>query len=70
MTAARALAALALAAAFGGLVVGLAYEPEDGLLMGVFMFASGAPAIVAAHLLVRRRRASRSLGLQFGWPWR
>jgi signal transduction histidine kinase len=66
VTAARALAALALAAALGGLVVGLAYEPEDGLLMGLFMFASGAPAIVAAHLLVRRRRASGSLGLQFG----
>jgi signal transduction histidine kinase len=67
MSAARALALLALAAALGGLVVGIAYKPGDGVLMGLFMFASGAPAIVAAHLLVRRRRASGSLGRQFGW---
>jgi signal transduction histidine kinase len=35
--------------------------------MALFMFASGAPAIVAAHVLVSRRRASGSLGRQFGW---
>ena len=67
MSPSRALAVLALAAALGGLVIGLAYKPADGLLMALFMFASGAPAIVAAHVLVSRRPASGSLGRQFGW---
>ena len=66
MTAGRALAVLALAAVLGGLVIGLAYGAKDGMLMGLFMFASGAPAIAAAHLLVSRRRASGSMGRQFG----
>ena len=61
----RALGVLALAAALGGLVFGLVYAPEDGLLMGLFMVACGAPVIVAAHLLVARRRAAGSLGRQF-----
>jgi signal transduction histidine kinase len=65
--AARALVVLALAAALGGLVFGLAYEPGDGLLMAVFMLACGAPVIAAAHLLVARRRAGGSLGRQFAW---
>jgi signal transduction histidine kinase len=60
-----ALAVLALASALGGLVLGLSYSAKDGLLMGVFMLASGAPPIVAAHLLVRRRAARGSLGRQF-----
>jgi signal transduction histidine kinase len=62
-----ALGALALAAALGGLVFGFAYAPEDGLLLGLFMAACGTPVIVAAHLLVRRRRASGSLGRQFAF---
>jgi signal transduction histidine kinase len=61
----RALAALALASAAGGLVLGAIYEPGDGVLMALFTFASGAPVIVAAHLLVARRRATGSLGRQF-----
>ncbi|MGH2763031.1 MAG: sensor histidine kinase [Thermoleophilaceae bacterium] len=61
----RALATLALASVLGGLVLGLAYEPRDGVLMALFMVASGAPVIAAAHLLVRRRPARGSLGRQF-----
>jgi signal transduction histidine kinase len=61
----RALAALTAAAAAGGLVFGLLYSPQDGVFLGLFMLASGAPVIVAAHLLVARRRATGSLGRQF-----
>jgi signal transduction histidine kinase len=60
-----ALAVLAVASALGGLVIGLAYSAEDGVLMALFLAASGAPPIVAAHLLVRRRTAHGSLGRQF-----
>jgi signal transduction histidine kinase len=60
-----ALAILALASALGGLVLGLAYSADDGVLMALFLAASGAPPIVAAHLLVRRRTARGSLGRQF-----
>jgi signal transduction histidine kinase len=61
----RALAILGLASAASGLVLGLAYSAKDGVLMALFVAASGAPPIVAAHLLVRRRTARRSLGRQF-----
>jgi signal transduction histidine kinase len=61
----RALAVLTAAAALGGLVFGLLYSPRDGLFMGLFMLASGTPVIVAVHLLVARRRAAGSLGIQF-----
>ncbi|MGH2743340.1 MAG: sensor histidine kinase [Thermoleophilaceae bacterium] len=60
-----ALAVLVLASGLGGLVLGLAYSAKDGLLMGLFMLASGTPPIAAAHLLVRRRAARGSLGRQF-----
>ena len=62
---APALAVLALASALGGLVLGLVYAPEDGLLMALFMLACGTPVVVAAHLLVRRRAARGSLGRRF-----
>jgi signal transduction histidine kinase len=61
----RALAALALASALGGAVLGALYAPRDGVLMALFMLACGAPVIAAAHLLVDRRRAGGSLGRQF-----
>ena len=61
----RALGTLAVVSAAGGVVLGAIYEPGDGLLMGLFMLGSGAPPIVAAHLLVRRRAARGSLGRQF-----
>jgi signal transduction histidine kinase len=64
-TALRAFSALAAAAVAGGLVFGLLYSARDGVLMGAFMIACGAPVIVAAHLLVARRRATGSLGRQF-----
>jgi signal transduction histidine kinase len=60
-----ALSALALTAALGGLAFGIVYSPHDGLLMGVFMLACGVPVIIAAHLLVARRRANGTLGRQF-----
>jgi signal transduction histidine kinase len=66
-TALRAFSALAAAAVAGGLVFGLLYSARDGVLMGAFMIACGAPVIVAAHLLVARRRATGSLGRQFAW---
>ena len=62
---ALALVALAAAAAIGGVVFGIVYSPHDGVLMGLFMLACGVPVIVAAHLLVRRRRANGTLGRQF-----
>ena len=61
----RPLAVLAVGSALGGLVIGLVYSVEDGALMALFMLASGAPALVAAHLLVARRRVAGSLGRQF-----
>jgi signal transduction histidine kinase len=61
----RGLAGVALAAALGGLVIGLVYAPADGLVMASLMFVSGAPVVVAAHQLVRRRPAGGSLGRQF-----
>jgi signal transduction histidine kinase len=60
----RALAILALASSAGGIVLGAIYEAGDGVLMALFTFASGAPVIVVAHLLVARRRRG-SLGRQF-----
>jgi signal transduction histidine kinase len=64
VTPARGLAGLTLAAAAGGLVLGLVYAPADGVLMFVFMLASGAPVIVAVHALVSRRPGG-SLARQF-----
>jgi signal transduction histidine kinase len=64
VTPARGLAGLTLAAAAGGLVLGLVYAPADGVLMCVFMLASGAPVIVAVHALVSRRPGG-SLARQF-----
>jgi signal transduction histidine kinase len=60
-----ALLVLAAVAAIGGLVFGTLYSPGDGLLLGLFMLACGVPVIVAAHLLVARRRATGTLGRQF-----
>ncbi len=65
MTLVRGLVGLALAAAAAGLVLGLVYAPRDGLLMFLFVLASGAPVILAAHALVRRRPPSGSLARQF-----
>jgi signal transduction histidine kinase len=56
---------LALAAAAGGLIVGLSYSPADGLLTAAYVGAAGAPVVAAAHLLAHRRRAAGSLSRQF-----
>jgi signal transduction histidine kinase len=61
----RPLGVLALASLAGGLVFGVVYSAEDGLLMGIFMAAVGGLVICAAHVLVARRRSSGSLGRQF-----
>jgi signal transduction histidine kinase len=61
----RGLLLLALAAAAGGLAMGLTYEPGDGLLMGLFLLACGAPVLATVHLLARRRRLAGSLARQF-----
>ena len=60
------LAGLVLGATAGGLVLGLVYGPKDGLLMGLFLVASGLPVVAAAHLLARNRGAAGSLGRQLG----
>ena len=65
MSAARGFGLLAAIAAVGGLVVGVVYVPKDGLLTGLYIAASGTPAIAAVHLLARRRRAAGSLSRQF-----
>jgi signal transduction histidine kinase len=54
---ARGFILLALAAAFGGAVLWLAYGASDGLLMALLMLACGAPSIAGAHLLFARRAA-------------
>jgi signal transduction histidine kinase len=61
----RPLAVLAAASALCGLVIGLVYSAQDGVLMACFVLASGAPPIAAAHALVRRRAERGSLGRQF-----
>ena len=64
------LAGLVLGATAGGLVLGLVYGPKDGLLMGLFLVASGLPVVAAAHLLARNRgRPARSAASSApGWP--
>jgi len=61
----RPLAALAVAAVLCGLVIALVYSTGDGALMVAFVLASGAPPILAAHAIVRRRAEHGSLGRQF-----
>jgi signal transduction histidine kinase len=61
----RPLVVLAVAAVLCGTVIGLVYSTGDGALMAVFVLASGAPPIVAAHVFVRRRAGGGSLGRQF-----
>jgi signal transduction histidine kinase len=60
----RALAAVLVAAAAGGLAFGLVYGSKDGLLMGLFLVAVGAPVMCSVELLARRRRAAGSLARQ------
>jgi signal transduction histidine kinase len=60
----EALAGLLLAAAVGGLALGLVYGGHDGLLMGLFLLAVGLPVLAAVELLVRGRRAAGSLARQ------
>ncbi len=62
----RGFVLLLLLAAVAGLALSIAYGPEDGLLMGLFMVACGTPSIVGAHLLSRRRAAAGGLSRQFG----
>jgi len=61
VSALRALAGVALAAAAGGLLFGAVYAPKDGVLMAVFMLGCGVPVVIAAHLLVRRSAPAGSL---------
>jgi signal transduction histidine kinase len=62
---ARAVALLALAAVCAGVVLGLAYGAREGIVMTLFLAASGGPAIVGAHLLARRRAVAGRLAQQF-----
>lgn len=64
MRALRGFGLLAIAAAAGGVVMGLVYEPKDGLLTAAYVAASGAPVIVAVHVLAHRRRSAGSLPRQ------
>ena len=65
MSARAGVLLLALAAAVGGLIVGLSYSIKDGALTAAYVGAAGAPVVAAAHLLVRRRRSAGSLSRQF-----
>ncbi|MEJ7714777.1 MAG: hypothetical protein WKF40_03315 [Thermoleophilaceae bacterium] len=49
----------------GGLAFGIAYGPRDGLMMALLIIAGGAPAVVAAHVIVARRRYLGGLSRQF-----
>jgi len=60
----RGLVGLSVAAAAGGIVLGLAYTPKDGLLMALFMLGCGVPVLTAVQLLARRRRVAGSLARQ------
>ena len=60
----RGFLLLSVGAVFGGTVLSLAYAPEDGLLMALFMVACGAPAIAGSHVLVARRAAAGPLSRQ------
>ena len=64
MRAVRGFGLLLAAAALAGIVYGLVYGRRDGLIMGLFMLACGAPVIAAANLLASRRRLSSSLARQ------
>jgi signal transduction histidine kinase len=60
----EALAVLLLAAAAGGLAIGIGYGGRDGVLMGIFLLSVGLPVLAAVQLLRRRRRAAGSLTRQ------
>jgi signal transduction histidine kinase len=60
----RSLGGLCLGAAAGGIVLGFAYTPKDGLLMALFMLGSGVPVIVAVEALARRRGSAGPLARQ------
>jgi signal transduction histidine kinase len=60
----EALAVLLLAAAAGGLAIGIGYGGRDGVLMGIFLLGVGLPVLAAVQLLRRRRRAAGSLTRQ------
>ncbi len=65
MSALRGFALLAVAAAAGGVAMGLVYAPKDGLLTAAYVAAAGAPVIAAVHVLAHRRRSAGSLSRQF-----
>ena len=60
----RGFTLLAIASAIGGVGIGLVYGAKDGALMALFLLACGVPAIAAAHVLARRRRAAGRLSRQ------
>jgi len=65
MTARRSALLLCVAAALGGLAMGLAYDLEGGLLIAGLIVATGAPVLALSHLFVRRRERFGSLSHQF-----
>lgn len=65
MTVRRGIVLLAGASVLGGGTFALVYGSSDGLLMGLFMLAWGAPAVAGAHLLARRRASAGALSRQF-----
>ena len=64
MSAVRGLLFLLATAVAGGVAVSLVYGTPDGLLTFFLMLGSGAPVILGAHLLARRRAAAGSLSRQ------
>lgn len=64
MTLRHAIGALLVAAAAGGLVVGLVYGTQPGWQTAAFLVACGAPVLATVNWLERRRGLAGSLGRQ------
>jgi signal transduction histidine kinase len=64
MSPGRGLLFVLVACVVGGAVVALVYGAKDGLLTALLLLGSGAPVILGAHLLVRRRSEAGSLSRQ------
>jgi len=65
VTVVRSILILVVGVTLGGLAVGVAYGPSDGLLMAGVMAAGGAPILVLSHVFAAWRNRLGSLSRQF-----
>ena len=61
----RSAVLLLSAAAAGGLAMGIGYGASEGVEMGAFFVACGAPVLALSHLFARHRRRVGGLSRQF-----